>query len=391
MSTLSTYLNSQPGNGGSIDADNSTTTPLDFEFTFTGEWTDVSAYSSLVVAVKTDQNGIIYIDFSPDGVNVDSTLTRYYRTDQIEPPHRFTITRKYARVRFANDSGSNQTYIRLQTLLGNQTDLNSPADSTLSQDFDAQQTRPTDFKIEVAAGLRQGRTTWNKWGYNDDVDTGSEEIVASWGGVATLPPTAQTVDFVSTSSSDASGGIGMNSIVIYGVDSNYEEVIEVLALNGLTTVTSVNTYIGINRVAPYLCGTSKYNVGTINGTQTTSAIQVAQIPATLCSTQQCIFYCQAGHTFMASYIDINVVKLSGGGGSPTSTIRGYVFSPVANANIQVFKIKVDTSIENTVQIMPTEPFAITEKSTLYFTAETDTNNTSVDIRFGGIDFRLAST
>ena len=221
----------------------------------------------------------------------------------------------------------------------------------------------------------------------DSVDTGGEEIIASWGGAVSLPTGAQTIDFVSTSTNDDSGGTGMNSIVIYGVDQNYEEITEVLTLDGTTTVTTTNTFYGVNRVVPFLCGSTKNNVGTITGTQTTSGITVAEIPATLCSTQQCIFYCQAKHVFIASYITVNAVKLSGGGGNPLVTIRGYVYSPVANANIQVFKTKIDTQIENTVQITPEEPFPITEKSTLYFTAETDVNNTSVDLRFGGIDFK----
>lgn len=251
-------------------------------------------------------------------------------------------------------------------------------------------TKITEFTTEVALGNVLNVSTWNKWGYNDDIDTGGEEIIASWGGVWQPPTTAETVDFVSTSADDTDGGIGMNSIVVYGViddgSGNRTSVIEVLTLNGLTPVTTTNAYYGINRVAPFLCGTSLANVGKITGDQSTSGIILAELPIGEAVTQQAIFYVQSGYTFLTSNLHINIVKLSGGG-LPTVTIRGYVYSPVANANIQIFKAKVDTQIENTVNIDATETFPVTESSVLYFTAETDTNNTSVDLRFSGKEIK----
>lgn len=248
-------------------------------------------------------------------------------------------------------------------------------------------TKITEFTTEVALDNVLNVSTWNKWGYNNDVDTGSEEIIASWGGVWQPPTAAETVDFVSTSANDTSGGTGLNSIVIYGIDENRESIIEVLTLNGLTPVTTVNTYFGVNRVAPFLCGTNKANVGTIGGSQTTSGIILAEMPIGETVIQQAIFHVQTGYTFLITSLHINVIKISGGGGHPTVTVRGWVWSPVANANIQIFKAKIDTQIENTVDINATETFPVTESSVLYFTAETDTNNTIVDLRFSGKEIK----
>ena len=72
---------------GVVSTANSTTTLLTDTSTFTGAWEDVSAYDSVIVAVKTDQNGIFTVQLSPDGSNQDSTLTRYYRATQIEARH----------------------------------------------------------------------------------------------------------------------------------------------------------------------------------------------------------------------------------------------------------------------------------------------------------------
>ena len=101
--------------GAAVSDDNSSTTALNNGQTFTGGWVACSGFDSVIVAVKTDQPGTIQIQFSPDGTNADSILTRYYRTTGIEAPHRFTITRDFMRITFENDSGSNQTFFRLQT------------------------------------------------------------------------------------------------------------------------------------------------------------------------------------------------------------------------------------------------------------------------------------
>jgi hypothetical protein len=368
---------------GTISTDNSTSTLINTGANFTGSWEDVSSYESVVVAVKTDQNGYFEVQFSPDGVNQDSTLTRYYRTNQIEAPHRFTITRKYCRVAFYNDSGTNQTYCRLQTTLGLRGDLNTPLDSTLSQDFDSISVRPSDYHTELATGKRQGSTLWNKFGYNTDVDTGSQEIIASWGGTFQFITTGETIDVVSTSTDDVNTtGTGAHGVVIYGIDENWDEQTEVVFLNGTTTVTTTSEWLGINRIAVYLSGSTQNNVGEINVTANTSGYTMAQMPATQGTSQQCLFYVPQNHTFLSDWLLFNVLKTSGGS-KPELNIFGYVFSAVSNTRYEVYRGSMDISLINTLEVNPHLPFAVGEKSILWFAAETDQNNSSVKCRFSG--------
>lgn len=125
---------------GSVDTGNSTTAALNAAATFTGTGIDVSAYPSVVVACKTDQNGTLYIEFSPDNTNWDSSLS-FTVLATVNEVHRITVTRRYFRVRFTNTSVSNQTYIRLQALLGSQTPLTSALNSSIQSDADALITR----------------------------------------------------------------------------------------------------------------------------------------------------------------------------------------------------------------------------------------------------------
>lgn len=367
---------------GVVSSGNSSTTALDNGQTFTGEWEEVGHYNSVVVAVKTDQDGYYQVQFSPDGVNQDSTLTRYYRTTNIEPPHRFTITRNYCRVVFYNNSGSNQTYLRLQTMYGDRQELNAPCDSTLAPDFDAIVVRPTDYDTEVALGRRQGAVVWNKFGYNQDVDTATDpEVVAEFGGSFTPLTTATTLSIVSSSTNDDDGGTGANSIVVYGVDANRNEQTEIVTLDGTTPVVTTSTWLGINRMAVYLAGSLLKNDGKITATAVTGGTTQATMPAGEGTTQQCILFTYADHQFLADWMYINTLKQAGV--SPVVTIKGWVFSAVSNCKYEVFREGIDTSIDNTIQVLPKEAFVIGEKSVFWLEAETDSNDTIVNARFSG--------
>jgi hypothetical protein len=374
--------------GYKLSVDNSSNTSITTGSNFSGTFEDISKFNSLVVSVKTDQDGYYEIQFSPDGVNVDSTLTRYYRTNQIDPPHRFTITRSFFRIVFYNTSASDQTFFRMQVLLGDKSDLNIPLDSTISQDYDSLSVRPTDFSSECALERRQGVSTWNKFGYNLDVDTASgDEIIASWGGTFQFLTSGETIDIVSSSVNDiVTTGTGAQRVVVYGVDENWDSQIEVFDLNGTTTVTSSSLWIGINRVSIYIAGSSLSNEGDIDITASTSGFQMAQMPAGESTTQQVIFYVARKHKFLATWFKLGAQRISGGS-SPVVTFNGKVFSAVSNAIYQIYRNKIDTQVLNNLEISPVEPFIVGEKSILWFTAATTTNNTEVNARFSGKLFR----
>ena len=363
-----------------------TTTPLNDGATWTSDWVDVSAYETLVVAVKTDQHGIFYVDFSPDGTNADSTLTRYYNTGNIEAPHKYTITRQFARIRFTNDSGSNQTYLRLQTLVGNHPDLNAPVDSTLARDFDSTVVRPTNFYHEVARGLRQGSAIFNKFGYNADVDTGTE-VIASFGGTYTPPTSATTLTIVSTSTADDGdpANTGANTIQIVGVDANRAKQTEVVTLDGTSNVVTTSTWLGINRAAVALAGSGGENAGTINITATTGGATLAQIPVGEGTTQQAIYHNETDHIVCAEELTFSAIKTSGGS-SPEIFLRGWAYSPVSNCKYEVFRAKMDISKENNFVYSPKIPFVLNSGDVLWFECQTDTDNTSVSCRFSLVDY-----
>jgi hypothetical protein len=366
-----------------LSTDNSTTTPLSAGDTFTGT-SELNYYNDVMVTVKTDQDGILYMEFSPDGVNWDTSLSFQYKTDRINAPHILVKGPRYYRTRFENTSASAQTFLRLDTSYSHYNKLTSPINGVVSENYDAQNTRPTNYKYEVAGGKRQGRTTWNKFGYNDDVDTTNEELIASFGESINIMTSADTLDIVSTSTQDVSGGTGANLLQITGIDGDFNIVSEFISINGTTPVTTVNSYLGVNRVNVINSGSNLANVGTVTIDDTAGTVGVqAQLPPNGSVTQQCIFHTPINYNFFADWLFINANKTSGGS-TPKVTIRGYSYSRVTNTRYEVFRYTIDTSAENTISISPSQPFTIGGREILYFTADTDTNNTSVSVRFSGI-------
>jgi len=380
--------------GDKVSTLNSSTTALDNGENFTGTWEEVDGYSSIKVAVKTDQDGYYEIQFSPDGVNADSTLTRYYRTTQIEPPHKFENMRRYVRIRFFNNSGSNQTYFRLQTMLSNSAAmLNTPIDGTMSQDYDAISTRPTDFKYEVALGRRQGYTTWNKFGYNNDVDTATDpEVVAAFGGAFTPLTTASTLTIVSSSNSDSdTGGVnpqgtGARTLRIVGIDASRNAQVVDVTLDGTTSVATTETWLGINRVIVLTSGTSLSNVGTITITATTGGSTQATLPIGGSVTQQLIFFNYANHVGLADWLQLGA-KRFGSGTEPVVTFKGWVYSPLTGTKYEVFREILDTAIESDRILTPSQPFVFTEQDVFWIEVETTRDDTSVTGRFSLITVR----
>lgn len=123
-----------------VSVSNSSSVPLSASATFIGISEEAINYESVVVACKTDQVGNLYIDFSPDGSNWDSSLSFSVAASTNEV-HRVTVTRRYFRVRFINTSVNTQSYFRLQTTLGNFKTLTSSLNSNLQNDADGLVTR----------------------------------------------------------------------------------------------------------------------------------------------------------------------------------------------------------------------------------------------------------
>ncbi len=99
------------------DTNNSSTSNLAGSSTFTGTATSTLGVVGIQVSLKTDQNCMVYVDQSPDGVNWD--LIDTYNYNHLIGNFGITVQAisSYVRVRVTNLSSSATTIFRLQTAL----------------------------------------------------------------------------------------------------------------------------------------------------------------------------------------------------------------------------------------------------------------------------------
>lgn len=238
----------------------------------------------------------------------------------------------------------------------------------------------TNYNTSVALGNKQGASLWNKFGYNEDIGIGTE-VIASWGGTFTPLTTATTLDISSSSVNDTDGGTGCNSIVIYGIDSDRNEQIEVVTMNGTTTVNTVSTWLGINRVAMYLCGSGQINDGTIDVLAVTGGSTMAQMPADGGVTQQCIFHIPANTNFITEWLMINVLNK---GKDAELTVKMWVYSAISNGKQEVFRVSISTLKTNEpLSLSPNLPFPISEKTVVWLECTSNKANVIMNARFSG--------
>lgn len=194
-----------------------------------------------------------------------------------------------------------------------------------------------DFYLQVGRNQIMGHQTVNIFGYSAGIGNVNQAV---WEGATTsgndyvFPSSAAQLSIVSTSTSD---GSSLN-LQVNGLDSNFNILTEVIALNGTTAVTTVNSYYRVNSLY-VLNGT---NVGTIKATQGGSTVY-AQINPGVGETQMAVYTVPNGYVFYKYRIDLTTSITSGSyvtfkqntlyNLAATTTRNGYTYTHQGNTII----------------------------------------------------------
>jgi hypothetical protein len=117
---------------------NSLTNNYTGSFTSGSAWSgsaELNTYQDVMVVLKTDVSGTLYLDFSPDGTNWDSTINA---TINANAPEFHTALKgpRYYRTRYVNGNDV-PSFFRLYTYYGQFRQGNLPLNSTVRNDSDA--------------------------------------------------------------------------------------------------------------------------------------------------------------------------------------------------------------------------------------------------------------
>ena len=232
-----------------------------------------------------------------------------------------------------------------------------------------QSTLASPWALQVARGKVDGASQVNIFAYNNNVGT---TLIPVWENATayTFPASALTMTLASTSASDNSTA----RVVISGLTTAYVAVSETVALNGVTGVTTVNTYLRINSMVMTVAGSGQItNVGTI--TAKNGATTYAQINVGIGKTQMSIYSVAAGSTMYA--LNINAFQGDSGSGYVNYRIQSRI-----DANPQLTVLQ--TSFRQSYQVPRVNPFPYPEKSDIQWQFSVNTGTHSVGFILEGV-------
>lgn len=149
----------------------------------------------------------------------------------------------------------------------------------------AQETRLAPWKVEVNDGNVNNSFTSSANATSPPINSGVTSDLWSDGGILVPQTTAQTLRIVSSSADDTAGGTGARLIQVRGLDANFDQQSELVILDGLTPVTTVNTYLRHNRTTVFETGRESGTVtSALAGTLTVDWSGTSDIAATITPT-----------------------------------------------------------------------------------------------------------
>ena len=102
------------------------------------------------------------------------------------------------------------------------------------------------FELQVSRGHVAYHTPLFKFGSNADIDSANETI---WdqGGIYSYPASAAKVYVSSSNANDTAAGTGARTVVVMGLDGDYDEISETVSLNGQTQVETDALFLRVFR------------------------------------------------------------------------------------------------------------------------------------------------
>lgn len=254
-------------------------------------------------------------------------------------------------------------------------------------------TRPltTDYFFQVSKGLVPGHSVQNIAGHKLNLTNGVEDDV--WDGPTTLKSilsSAEQMNITSSDANDTSAGTGARTVFISGLDSNNDALFEVITMNGISNVLSVNSYNIIHFMFILTAGSSEWNEGTVTCTAATAATEESRIrvdPVTgngLSISQTGIFRVPNGFSFFVLVYDVNATKTSGGGGLLVDFRIRAMFTGADQPWVQLDDRNIDTTVENIPAIDRPVMLSFSSQSDIKFTAQPDANGGEMRARGTGI-------
>ena len=234
------------------------------------------------------------------------------------------------------------------------------------------------FELQVARGQIVGHRAITVFGFNPDVDT-TEVSVWPLPSMIPQPAAALQMSVSSTNANDTAEGTGARTIVVQGLDGDYDEITETVTLDGRNAVLTAASFLRINYMYVASVGSTKSAAGDIYiGTGAVTA----GVPATTYNiikfnyndTITGCYTVPAGHTAYVTQGQFTAGQVSG-----ATAVQGRL---VAVNGSGIRRTAAVTTLNNGTADYPFEyPLPLPERTTIEATAIGGANNNSVSSLF----------
>ena len=234
------------------------------------------------------------------------------------------------------------------------------------------------FELQVSRGQIAFHRNVTVFGFNPDVDT-TQVSVWPLPSLITFPASALQMTVSSSSANDTAAGTGARTIVVQGLDANYNEVTETVTMNGQTAVTMTASLLRVNYAYVVTAGSGNSAAGNIYiGTGTVTS----GVPATVYDIIKLDYNntTTGSYTVPAGYTGyVSQGLFSTGQASGSTQVEGRLLTRGVN-NIRM--TAAITTLNNGVANYVFEyPLAVPEKTTIEATAIGSANNNAVSSMF----------
>ena len=236
--------------------------------------------------------------------------------------------------------------------------------------------------LAISRGHSIGYRTLYKFGYNPDVDTQEETVWGNAGNYIWLD-SAVNMFVSSTSVNDSGTGTGARTILIQGLDENYNEIEETITLNGQTQVTTQLSYLRIYRSFVTLAGSNEGTSGVIyiGSSGATGGVPNSSVYASISignQTQIAAYTVPAGYTLYVDEINFTAAV------SQSNKLVHCKFNS-RDYESNVFRTRFVQVIQSNQLIQSFKyPQGFAEKTDLECRVSTDTSNTAIGASFQGV-------
>lgn len=232
--------------------------------------------------------------------------------------------------------------------------------------------------VDISRGDVSGVSFINKFGRNEDIDIANNEDVWDGGGTYPFLSAAGILHFVSDNINDTSAGTGARTIKIFGLGFDYNEIDEIISMNGTTVVNTLKSYLRVYRAEVKTVGITEINEGTITAVNG-SSIQLKILPEKG-QTQMAIYTIPAGKTGYLLFYEASIAPAIRAVGFKDG-ITQFMVKPFGGAfnikKISSLSTRGTSSVVSPVVI----PDSIEEKSDTKFRAHANANNICIEVDY----------